>query len=103
VQFLDFTDSILGHLGAGQVNAVEGFDHFQSLRSLGWVLFCVRFNRFRSLMLSRFKRLFPAVLLNLAQSTVIRAALRQGDVTMVQRLLDAGTTARWDWICETMR
>src|SRR5438270_40945 len=38
-----------------------------------------------------------------ARSTVIRAALRQGDAKMVQKLLDAGTTPHWDWICETMR
>ena len=31
------------------------------------------------------------------------AALRQGDLKMVQKLLDAGTTPHWDWICETMR
>src|SRR5262245_14695676 len=35
--------------------------------------------------------------------TVISAALRQGDVKTVQKLLDAGTTPHWDWICETMR
>src|SRR5262249_4675813 len=38
-----------------------------------------------------------------ARSTVIRAALRQGDMKMVQKLLDAGATPHWDWICETMR
>jgi ankyrin repeat protein len=38
-----------------------------------------------------------------ARSTVIMAALRQGDVKTVQKLLDAGTTPRLDWICETMR
>ena len=38
-----------------------------------------------------------------ARSTVIRAALRHGNVKMVQKLLDAGTTPHWDWICETMR
>jgi ankyrin repeat protein len=31
------------------------------------------------------------------------AALRHGDVKTVRRLLDAGTTPQWDWICETMR
>jgi ankyrin repeat protein len=31
------------------------------------------------------------------------AALRHGDVKTVQRLLDAGTTPHWEWICETMR
>jgi ankyrin repeat protein len=38
-----------------------------------------------------------------ARSTAIRAALRQGDVKMVQKLLDAGATPHWGWICETMR
>jgi ankyrin repeat protein len=37
------------------------------------------------------------------RSTAIRVALRQGDAKMIQRLLDAGTTPHWDWICETMR
>jgi ankyrin repeat protein len=30
-------------------------------------------------------------------------ALRQGDMKMIQKLLDAGSTPQWDWICETMR
>lgn len=38
-----------------------------------------------------------------ARSTVIAAALRQGDARAIQTLVDAGTTPRWDWICETMR
>lgn len=38
-----------------------------------------------------------------ARSTVIAAALRRGDARAIQRLVDAGTTPRWDWICETMR
>lgn len=38
-----------------------------------------------------------------ARSTVIRTALRQGDVNAIKKLLEAGTTPRWDWICETMR
>jgi ankyrin repeat protein len=38
-----------------------------------------------------------------SRSTLIRAALRQGDVKMVQKLLDAGATRHWAWICETMR
>lgn len=38
-----------------------------------------------------------------AQSTVLGTALRQGDMKMIQELLDAGTTPQRDWICETMR
>lgn len=38
-----------------------------------------------------------------ARSTVIAAALRQGDVKKIQALVDAGATPRWDWICEAMR
>jgi ankyrin repeat protein len=38
-----------------------------------------------------------------ARSTVIRTALRQGDIETVQKLLDAGMAPHWDWICETMR
>jgi hypothetical protein len=29
--------------------------------------------------------------------------LRQGDVKFIPKLLNAGTTPQWDWICETMR
>jgi ankyrin repeat protein len=38
-----------------------------------------------------------------ARSTVIATALRHGDMRMIQKLLDAGSTPQWDWICETMR
>ena len=47
--------SILGPFGA-----------VQSLRDFGWALFGARLNRFRSLVLSRFKRPLPVLLLNLA-------------------------------------
>jgi hypothetical protein len=38
-----------------------------------------------------------------AQSTVLATALRQGDIETVGKLLGAGMTPSWSWICETMR
>jgi len=38
-----------------------------------------------------------------ARSTVIAAALRRGDIKVMKKLLDAGMTPQWNWICETMR
>lgn len=37
------------------------------------------------------------------RSTALAAAVRQGDITTVQRLVRGGITAHWGWICETMR
>ena len=33
----------------------------------------------------------------------LAAALRQGDIPAVQKLLDSGLTPHWSWVCETMR
>ncbi len=38
-----------------------------------------------------------------ALSTVLATALRHGDIATVQKLVRGGKTARWDWVCETMR
>src|SRR6185437_8730130 len=38
-----------------------------------------------------------------ARSTVLATALRQGDITTVQKLVRDGLTAHWGWVCETMR
>ena len=37
------------------------------------------------------------------RSTALAAAVRQGDIASVQRLVRGGMTAHWGWICETMR
>jgi hypothetical protein len=33
----------------------------------------------------------------------LAAALRHGDITSVRRLMNAGMTPHWNWVCETMR
>jgi ankyrin repeat protein len=38
-----------------------------------------------------------------ARSTVLATALRQGDIKSVRKLLRAGITPHWGWVCETMR
>lgn len=38
-----------------------------------------------------------------ALSTALAAALRQGDIQATRRLLRAGMTPHWGWICEAMR
>ena len=36
-------------------------------------------------------------------TTNLAAALRQGDIPAVRKLIRAGKQPRWDWICETLR
>src|SRR5262245_24306495 len=38
-----------------------------------------------------------------ARSTVLATALRKGDIKTVRKLLRAGMTPNWGWVCETMR
>ena len=38
-----------------------------------------------------------------ARSTVLATALRQGDIKAVRKLVRAGMTPHWGWVCETMR
>lgn len=37
------------------------------------------------------------------RSTILATALRKGDIKAVQKLLHAGMTPHWGWVCETMR
>jgi ankyrin repeat protein len=54
--------------------------------------------RRRQLNRSRKGRLGPAT-----RTAALAAALRQGDIDMVRRLLAAGLKPDWSWVCETMR